>query len=139
MAAIPVPTLSTHGWVTSPPEKADFLISHFYESDKAQTYLYGSNITNLQWLIERYGHEIPSLCQQIRLALETYLGRYYQAATVEVLNDASAENKTSKVMLRLYCSVVEEGVTYSIGKLLTISDSKFEKITDLNNNEKLTP
>lgn len=129
---IPVPCLSPAGWVRSPSEKADALIAHFYESDKAQTHLYGDQVSNLQYLIERYGHDIISLQQQLRAALEIYLGRYYQVVTVRVSNDDTPAKTDGKIEMRVYADVTEDGHQYSFGKLLQISNSKIERVSNLN-------
>lgn len=127
-----VPTLSSAGWVRSPSEKADALISHFYESEYSQSYLYQNNVSNLQYLVERYSHDIVSFVQQLRLTLETYLGRHYDTANVDVNSDVS-ENLTGRVNVTVYCTVTEDGKEYSFGRLLMVANSKIEKIINLNN------
>lgn len=130
---IPVPSLSAAGWIVSSAEKADALLSHFYESEKSQSYLYGQNITNCQWLLEQYGNNIIEITSQIRSALQVYLGRYYDAVNVEVTNDDNADNPSGKITLHIYIDVTEDGKTYSMGQLLNITNSKIQKIIRLNN------
>lgn len=135
---VAVPTLSSNGWVRAPADKADYLLAHFYESDKRQTYLYGENVTNLQWLIEQYGHDIILVCQEVRRAVQLYLSRYYDTADVQVTSDTepgytTVPNDTSFVRLRMVCTVTEEGKEYSIAKLIEISDGKFKKVVNLVN------
>lgn len=135
---IAVPTLTAAGWVRSPADKADALMSHFYESDKFQTYLYGQAVTNVQWLIEQHGHDVLTLCTRMREALEDYLNRYYDAALVQVTSDDNPSynetpNQSSKITLRLVITVTDGGRDYSFAKLIQASDSKFERIVDLNN------
>lgn len=133
MAIIPVPTLSLAGWVTSPSEKADALISHFYASEKSQTYLYGNSVTNLQWIIEQHSGDITNLVAALREALQNYLRKYYEAAIVEVTSNDNPSNFNGEITLSIYCQVTEEGKIYSIGKLLNISNNKIGKIIALNN------
>lgn len=130
----PVPTLSIKGWVTSPAERADFLMSHFYESDKLQSLIYGDNVSSLQWLIEQYGHSIPTLSERLRMTLMDYLGAYYDAVNIDVVSDDSADNLTGRVTLTIKCRVTQDAQEYSFGKLLTLTNSKFDKIIDFNNN-----
>lgn len=142
MAAV-VPTLSSNGWVRSPAEKADFLLAHFYEGDKFQTYLYGENVTNLQWCIEKWGHNIVALCDQIKRALEVYMGRYFDSASVQVTSNDNriynAEpNQSSEITLRVVIDVTENGQTYSVARLIVASDSKFQRVINLNNDGQLT-
>lgn len=129
----PVPSLSMAGWVNDPTNKSDLLMSHFFEADKAQTYLYGQNISNLQWIIEQYGSNINDVTQQMRYALETYLSRYYDTVIVDVSSDDNASNLTLKVELKIYCKVTDGGKDYVFGKILTVASSKIQKIISMNN------
>ncbi len=130
---IPVPTLSSSGWVTALSEKADFLLSHFFASDKYQTALYGKNVSNLQWLVEQYQKDPMAMSQQLRSAVETYLSRYYDIATAQVSVTDPDKDGSGRYGLRLYCSVVENGKEYSFGKLIVLLNSKIDKIIKLNN------
>lgn len=135
---VAVPTLSSAGWVRAPADKADFLMSHFFESDKFQTLLYGQNVCNLQWLIERYGHDMTLVCQEIRRDVQVYLARYYDTANVQVTVDTdpaynTVVNDSSFVKLRLVMTVTENGKEYSIAKLIEISDGKFKRIANMIN------
>ena len=131
---IPVPSLSLAGWIRSPAEKADALFSHFYESEKAQTVLYGDKVTNLQWLIEQYGSDIVNLLGKLRDALQQYLGAYYDTVNADVSSNDNAENTNGNINITVYIDVTEGGKSYSFGKLLNITDSKIQKIIALNNN-----
>lgn len=134
-----VPTLSTSGWVKAPSEKADFLLAHFYESDKFQTYLYGQNVTNLQYIIEQTGHDAIAVTQRLRTELETYLGRYYDSALVDVtIADSTTTDAGSQLTIRVFCRVTENGKDYSFGKMIMAMNSKLEKVVDLNNYEQGT-
>lgn len=132
---IPVPTLSSAGWVTDPAGKADYLLSHFYETDKQQSYLYVDSTTSLQAIIERYGHDVATLCDQLRRALNQYLLRYYPSVLVDVSADTSEINNNSgQYTLRVYCQATEtDGKSYSFGRLVLGTSSKFERVMDLNN------
>lgn len=135
---VAVPTLSTLGWVRAPAEKADFLFSHFYTSDKFQTYLYGDQVANVQWLVEQYGHDPLTFCQHVKTTLEQYLGRYYDFVLVEATSDDDATynaspNQGTQIKVRLYVRVTENGKDYTFAKLISASDSKFQAIIDLNN------
>lgn len=132
--AIPVPTLSVKGWVTSAAQKADSLISHFYESDKRQTALYGDNVSNLQWVIEQYGHNPLLVCTQLRDELSRYLARYYQSVSVDVTPAGTDKTPGTALTLALYCDVIDDGKQYSFGRLINVNDSKFATIKKLNEN-----
>lgn len=128
--AIPVPTLTTAGWVTAPADKADALMSHFFEAEKSQTFLYGSNVSSLQSLVEQYGNNPTNMTQELRSALEDYLGRYYTGA---IVNINIYDDGTPRYELRVYVQVTEDGKQYSFGKLLQVNNSKIQKVVSLNN------
>lgn len=133
---IAVPTLSASGWITGTQEKADYLLSHFYESDKFQSYLYGDNVSNLQYVIEQYGHDVTLLTQRLRSVLQVYLQRYYDSVNIDLTSIESQDaTQVGKIQLRLYCSVTEGGKEYSFGRLIEAIDSKLERITKINNTE----
>lgn len=130
---IPVPTLSLAGWQTSPAEKIDSLLSHWYCSDKAQTFLFGDQVANIQWLIEQHGSDPYKCLQAMREELQQYLGRYYDAVNVSITAEGAPSFADPKVELKLFAEVTEGLQTYSVGKLLQISNSKFSRIVALNN------
>ena len=131
---IPVPTLSPQGFVTDISGKADALLSHFYESMYSQTFLYGKNISSLQYIIQQYGDDVNKLCTQLQNTLEKYLGRYYDLAIVTIGSNVNDPNDTTnQISLTIHCSLTENGTTYSIGDLLKISNSKVTSVTRVNN------
>lgn len=133
---IPVPSLTVAGWVKSPAEKADLLFSHYYESDKFQTYIYGNNVANLQHVIEQNSHDVVALVQAIRSSLEVYLGRYYEAVLVDVsVDEESEEYKQGNVKLKVYCRITENGKDYSFARLIETIDSKLKQVVKINNFE----
>lgn len=133
MATTPVPSLSSAGWVRAPAEKADYLMSHWLESDKAQTALYGSKVTNLQYTVEQYGHDPLQLVQSLRSDLEDYLRRYYDAVLVETTTDASPANTNPLYTINIYIEVTELGQVYSFGYILSAEGTKVGKLIKMNN------
>jgi hypothetical protein len=130
---IPVPTLSANAWVKDPNGKIDFLLAHFYESEKSQTAVYGDNVASLQYIVQKYGSDITALVNNIKLGLEKYLARYYDTVVVEVTSDDTSANITGAINLKLYCEVSENGITNSVGNLLKTNSSKITSFTKLNN------
>jgi hypothetical protein len=128
---IPVPSLSTGGWVVSPQQKADLLMAHIYESMNNQTYTYPGNITSIQYVIEKHAGDIPGTCEGVQVAMEAYLQRYYDDVSVQVGSDTS--DGTGLVTLMVYAQVTEDGVTYPYSGLIQASNSKFIKAVNLNN------
>jgi hypothetical protein len=133
-AIIPVPTLSAAGWVTSKAEKADFLLSHWYESDKSQTALCGNNVSSLAYVLEQNSGDPVSAQAGIRAELERYLLAYYpEGVNVQVKTNAPLTDPTPRVEIKIYVEVIEAGQTYIFGHLLQIANSRLEKVLRLNN------
>lgn len=128
------PTLSPQGWVTDVNNKADVLLSWFYESMHSQSYVYGNKVSSLQYLLQKYGNNITIFIQKLQDALELYLGRYYDVATATVTSDSTdITNLGTTSIVRIHCSVMEGGITYSMGGLLTVANSKITSISKLIN------
>jgi len=132
MSSTPVPTLSPNGWVNTPEGKTDILMSHFFVSEESQSYLYAGNITSLPAIINKYCNDIDKCCSAIAGSLEEYLARYFDMATAEVTSDVRTVTGTS-VSISVYCSIVDQGMQYSVGHLINVTDSKINKIIKLNN------
>lgn len=131
-----VPTLSSVGWAKSPAEKADALLAHFYEADYYQTYLYSGQVTNVQYVMEQYGHDVILVAQQLRESLHTYLSRYYDLVNIDVTSEPMTEPVlTNGYQLRVFCQVTENGKEYSFGQSIVAANSKIEKVIKLNNLE----
>lgn len=129
MASNPLPTLSTLGYLTSPMEKADRLMSYFFESDASQSQLFTKSVYSLQYLIQQHNQDIPTLCGQIKTNLTNYLNGYFDSSEVE----CTYSEEDNKVTIKLYADVVENGKKYSLGKLIETINGSFNKVISLNN------
>lgn len=130
-----VPSISDRGWITAVPEKVDFLLSYFFESDKIQTYLYMGHVANLQNILQQYGNNIPQLCTQLRAMLEPYFAGYFDTAVVEVnANNDPVVNPTNAITLTIMATINDNGTEYSLGSLVSVSDSSFKRVMGLINN-----
>lgn len=116
--AASLPALSITGWAKAPEEKAYYMFAHFYESQKNQTTIYGTNVTNLQWLVSMYGDDPAEFAGQVRVALTNYLGRYFDQVEVDVTHDSGPQNPGTKVNFTVASNVYENGVRYSFGHLV---------------------
>jgi hypothetical protein len=130
----PLPMFAASGWTTASAQKADGLLSHFFESDYYQSNLYAGNISNLQYLIQQYGLNIVDLINNVRTTLENYLGRFYQQAVVTVTsngNDPTYDG--SQLTLTISATVTEQGQQLSFGYLVSAANSIISNIARINN------
>jgi hypothetical protein len=131
---IPVPSLSTLGWVTDPVNKMDLLLSHFYLSDYNQTYLYKGNVSSLPRIIEEFGTEINEVIRALQQTTQSYLSSYYDSVNVEVssASDLLTDPRIA-VDLTLTIGVRDNGTQTVFGRLLQSTNSKIDRIITLNN------
>lgn len=131
---IPLPMFAASGWTTSFAQKADGLLSHFFESDYYQSTLYAGNISNLQWLIQQYGSDPVNLAVQVQNMLEKYLSAYYQQAVAQVTTNASDPTYTGdQLTMTIQATVTEQGQQLSFGYLVSAANSIISEIALLNN------
>lgn len=131
---IPVPTLSTQGWVTDLATKIDILLAHYISTDQEQSNIYAGKVSNLQFIIEKYAGDPLSTADAISRSVQTYLGRYYENVVAEArysLVDEKESQTTVKITLSL--NFTEGGVTFTANRLLTYFNGKFKEITEINN------
>jgi hypothetical protein len=130
-----VPTLSSSGWVNTPAEKIDYLMTYFVYTIKNQTTVFGGNATSLQALLEAAGNDMNAATANVRSALITYLGRYYDSVNVDAtyaLTDPT--NSASLATLTIAVTVTENGQSYSIEQQLQLLDGKFQSFIDITSN-----
>lgn len=134
--SIPVPTLSTQGWVTDLSSKIDYLLSHFFVSDFKQTHFYPGTITSLPEMMQKTGGDPQLLMPELKNKLLTYLTKYYEAVTVEVLPTVNLASSTAtRIELVLRIDVTDDGEKGAFARLLKTENSKLARIMALNNDD----
>lgn len=127
MAKNAVLTLSPAGALNTPAEKADALMAHAEASDKSQTALYGSNVTSLAWLFERYSKDIGELCRNIQSAYLDLFSRHFDNVDVDVAVDPNQDVSANQVKLLMYISFSQDGKSYTVGNELYGMNGRFAK------------
>lgn len=131
---IPVPTMSTQGWVTDLSGKLDFLLAHFFLADYNQTYLYPGKVTSLPEIIERCGGDAVQARQLLQDSLTTYLGRYYESLSVEVQPTTDQDvDMAIAVDLHLNIGINDGDQVGRFERLVQSKNSKLSQIIKLNN------
>lgn len=131
---VPLPSLSSKGWITEIAEKCDMLLSYFFISDHSQTYLYKNNVTSLPYLIQQHGHEKNKLNNEIEKALFVYLKRYFDDVLIET-SVQEDEKEKSKLDITIDIIINEDGKRHSLGRLIRSLNSKIVEIIKVNNGE----
>lgn len=128
-----LPTLSQEGWVQSTAEQADYLLSHFFTSLYSQTYLYNSNVSSFQWIIQNSQGDMEKTKSKLTSVLTAYYGRYFDNVEVNVTHEQIPE-ESSQVNLTIYVYFIDKtGKEFVLGKTLEMLNSKISKIISINN------
>ena len=133
-STIPVPTLSTLGFIYDSTNKFDTLLSHAFVADYNQTYLYPNKITSLPKLIEAAGNNLTNLETSIKGGLYDYFNRYYSTVdlSVSILPDPS-NPEVPNVTFQLTISFVENGVPVTLNRSTITSLATLSNIIRMNN------
>lgn len=136
MTTVSLASLSAKGWITDVPNVLDFLMAHFYESEYTQSTLYYGKISNLQYLVQKYGGDPDQFVAGLTNTLQEYLGRYFpDGVKLEIThnaNDADFDGGV-KYNVTVKVQVTRDGQTYSIAETLKSLDGVFETVRGLVN------
>lgn len=131
---IPVPTLSTLGFIDDSSNKFDRLLSHAFVADHNQTLLYPGRITSMQRVFQKNGDKLDNLVTDMRNTLSEYFSKYYTSANVECKIVPNPENvESNAVSFEIVVTVVESNVQQIHGRLFSTLDSKLVNILKLIN------
>ena len=128
-----VPTLSSSGFISNPPEMADRLLSYFFLSEASQSELYYGNITSLPDLIQKHNSETFVLEQAAKDQLTRYFSRYFDNVEVQATTQIPRPGDENRTNLTVFVSFTKDKSTYNIGNLVQIVDGKINEIVRLNN------
>lgn len=130
---IPVPTLSSSGWVTEISEKADRLMSYFFVSEASQSLVYAGRISSLPEIIQLHGHDELQLEAAMRDVLRTYLERYFTAVDITVKATIPGSSDDNRIQISTQITVYENSLNYEVGHLIEVLNSTIQSIVKANN------
>ena len=132
---IPVPTMSTQGFVTDLAGKLDYLLAHFFLSDYNQTQLYPGGVLSFHELVQRCGGDAEQLMELIQRGVSSYLGNYYDSVQVDV-TPAIPLDQDPSVRVEIIMSIALRDANGGVGaytRKLIAQDSKLSQIVKLSN------
>lgn len=131
--ANPIGTLSAKGWVSEMSVKADYLLSYYFTSQYSQSNLYRGGISSLQYHLQMWGNSPSALTNQLPNAIEKYLSGFFDtvSASVKIVDPTSVED--SRMTIQLTVNVTQNGVSASLGRLVSYLNSKIVSIFNMNN------
>lgn len=131
---VPVPTLSTLGFVYDSTNKFDKLFAHAFVADYNQTYLYPGKVTSIPRLFETAGANLNTLQDSVKSGLYAYFNKYYETVDLSISITPDPSNPdSSNVIFQLSITFVENNVPYSIERSKITQLSTMNKLASLNN------
>lgn len=125
-----LPTYSPSGWVSNPLEKADFMLAHFFSTQKSQTQFYKDkmNVTSYQSLIADAGSD-----GELTSNLNSYLNNYFSTQFNNVQMDCSVQqtdpNDNSSLTITIGCSFNDDqGIRYDLSRAIDLLGTQVQRI-----------
>lgn len=135
MGTIPVPTLSTSGFIETIGEKIDRLLAYFCTSEGNQSELFRNRVASLSHLVAQYGDSPSDLCDAMRDRLTRYYGNYFDNVEVNVTHEFdNKEQQAGRYSLFTDLSVrdYETGEVRHLFREIKMEGSLFKKIAIIN-------
>lgn len=134
MSDIPVPTLSTRGFVYDSKNKIDDLLSHFFLAENLQTALYVGRVASLPKLMQASAGDARLFISSTKQMLESYLERYYVKANVTVVSETDLESDPRvRIAVRISLELTEAEGTKTFERLLVSEGGRFASLVAMNN------
>lgn len=128
------PSLSSMGWVTDVSVKADKILMDFITANYSQSIIFRGKIKSLAYCIHK-ARDMAALQENLQLIVTALLSGYYDNAEVSVrivpLEKNGAVDNVDNMDIRISAIVTENGIRYSLGKLVQYVNSAISKITAL--------
>ncbi len=128
------PSLSQMGWVTDVSVKADKLLMDFITANYSQSIIFRGKIKSLAYCIHK-ARDMMALQENLQLIVTAMLSAYYDNAEVSIrvvpLDKNGTVDNVDNMDIRISAIVTQNGVRYSLGKLVQYVNSAVSTITAL--------
>jgi hypothetical protein len=123
MMTVPVPTLSTDGWVVDTAKRVDILLANAWICEACQSDDYRGSITSIADVFAQVGSNLDSLPALAEEVLTRYLTRYFDSITVKV-SLVEALDGGSLTTVAVSIGVYEKNDTYTFDYIFKNEGSK---------------
>lgn len=129
---VPVPTLSTDGWLQTTASRCDALFADFVAAAHSQ-YPLDKIDASLPWLIARHQDDPRGLEEAVTRTLTSYYENYFPAVTTTCsLRDNPAD--ATRYDLYINLTVTDEtGSSFTLGKIASVGENRVISIAKENN------
>jgi hypothetical protein len=128
-----LPLLSEDAWVSDAKQKADYLMAHFFLSDYSQTQLYLGQVSSMPWIIQATQGDMLQTVLQLRQALQTYFGRYFDDVIADVADSTPTNSSVAEIVIYISFKDPETGLTHTLNEVLRERNGVFSKVASINN------
>lgn len=133
-----LPTFSTSGWVKNPLEAIDFMLAHFFETQKSQSHFHKGLVTSYQSILAD-----SSSTGQIATELESKLGDFLKTQFSNVQLDVSVTGidgnpNNSEQKVTIGCTFDADGSRYTIAHAIELLGTQVKRIYRLDETGSLT-
>jgi len=126
--------MSTIGWIGTVAAKADYELSCFITCNRSQSVLFSGSITSLQYLIKQYARRPTELQSALHTALDGIMSSAFKGDKVDLDVQVRVPDSTkpAELSIQFSCTITVDGMTYTVGKLVQVIDSRILAIRTLN-------
>lgn len=133
-----LPTFTPAGWITNPLEIIDFLMAHFFLTQKSQTRFHRQAIASYQALLA----DAPSN-GQLQSNIETKLGDMIKSQFDNVkigcaIKPIDGNPDNIQQVIEIQCSFDYQGITYALGHGIELLGTQVKRVFRLNETGALT-
>lgn len=130
---LPIPTMSTNGWITEVSAKIDYELFCMATTDGLQSNTF-NDVVSFPKIIQQCKGDIDRTAQELRTAITLKLTRCFDDVVVDTryeLVDPTESRTLSKITLII--NFKEDGVEYNASRALMFYNGKFKTFTEINN------
>ena len=130
---LPIPTMSTGGFITEVAAKIDYELYCMATTDGLQSNTF-NNVVSIPKIIQQNKGDIDRTAQELKTDIALKLSRCFDEVTVDAtykLVDPTESRTISKITLII--NFKEDGVKYNASRALEFYNGKFKTFTEINN------
>lgn len=128
-----VPSLSENGWVTNPAKIIDFIVSYYFLTDEAQTYLFDTNLKSLPATYYRNQNEIERFKRDVKDEITSLLSPHFATIEVNVRSERKVGDENQWVVFISMQATREDGTRYELHKITELENSVTSRVFTFNN------
>lgn len=122
------PSLDTNGWIDTPIETIDAMLSHFFLSDYSQTHCFPGGVSSFAWIIQNNQPDLDRTISVLQATLHRYFSKQFQTVEVEV-GEVPNETSINKKQLSLYLTLSDkDGQVFNLNRIIDYTNLKVVEI-----------